>query len=187
MSPRRRIEADEPPLLVAREFPPPCWQRISRPSVRFAVAGLVMTQAIVACALMLIAHESQRRDTMRDVAVLGDVSAFMTLFTSPDPYHANDYVDQVLARTTGEFATEFEAKANQAVAQVVQSQPATGSVLGAGVQRWNDDGSVNVLIATNVNSTTQDGKETFDVAYRWLVTAAKEGDQWKISNLTPVI
>jgi Mce-associated membrane protein len=110
----------------------------------------------------------------------------MTQFTSLDPFHANDYVDRVLARSTGEFAKQYEEKANLSLLQVAKGEPTTGTVLDAGVERWNDDGSANVLVATDVSVKSPDGKQV-DAAYRWLVTAEKEGEQWKISSLLQVI
>jgi Mce-associated membrane protein len=71
--------------------------------------------------------------------------------------------------------------------QVARSEPSTGEVLDAGVQRGNDDGSVDVLVATKVTSKTPDGKSTIESGSRWIATTIKEGQQWKISNLVQVI
>ena len=56
----------------------------------------------------------------------------------------------------------------------------------AGVQRWNDDGSADVLVATKTLNKTPDGK-TIESGGRWVVTAQKEGQLWKISQLIQVI
>lgn len=153
----------------------------------FTVAGLVMAEAITACTLVLVFHESHRRTAIKDVAVLSYVRSFMTSFTSPDPYHANEYVDRVLAQATGEFEEQYRDRANEALVRVATAEPTQGTILDAGVQRWNDDGSANVLVATDVSAKSPDGKQTVDFAYRWLVTAKQEGDQWKISRLVQVI
>ncbi|PRC44973.1 mammalian cell entry protein, partial [Mycobacterium sp. ITM-2017-0098] len=78
-------------------------------------------------------------------------------------------------------------KLNEILIQVARSEPSTGEVLAAGVQRWNDDGSAEVLIATKVTSPTPDGKSMMESGSRWLATTIKEGQQWKISNLIQVI
>jgi Mce-associated membrane protein len=54
------------------------------------------------------------------------------------------------------------------------------------VQRWNDDGSADVLVATKVSNKTPDGK-TIESGDRWVVAAKKEGQLWKISQLIQVI
>ncbi|MGH3554766.1 MAG: mammalian cell entry protein, partial [Mycobacterium sp.] len=98
MSPRRKVQPGEAPLFVEQAVAPPRQWRLP---VMFTVAGLVMTEAIAACTLVLISHESQHRAAMKDVTVRDAVSSFMTEFTSLDPFHANDYVDRVLAHATG--------------------------------------------------------------------------------------
>ena len=59
-------------------------------------------------------------------------------------------------------------------------------MLDAGVERWNDDGSANVVVATQITTTMPDGKMT-ERGNRWVATAIQEGEQWKISNLLEVI
>ncbi|UQX10883.1 mammalian cell entry protein [Candidatus Mycobacterium methanotrophicum] len=184
MSPRRKVQPGEAPLFVERAVAP---RREWRLPLRFTVAAVVMAEAITACALVLISHESQRRAAMKDRTVIADVRSFMTEFTSPDPFHANKYVDRVLAHATGEFAKQYQQRANLVLLAVARGEPTTGTVLDAGVERWNDDGSANVLVASQVSSKSPDGKKTVDVASRWLVTAQKEGDQWKISSLVQVV
>lgn len=187
MSPRRRVQPDETPLFAAKTVARARPWRLQRLPVMFVVAGLVIAEAITAAALTLISHEAHRRAAMRDVAVLGEVRSFMTFFTSPDPFHVNDYVDGVLAHATGEFAKQYQDNANWILLQVARQEPGTGRVLDAGVERWNDDGSADVLVATDVTTASADGKNSVDIAYRWVVTAKQEGDQWKISNLAQVI
>ena len=111
----------------------------------------------------------------------------MTMYTSLDPFNANAYADRVLAEGTGEFEANFRERLNEILIQVAQAEPTTGTVLEAGVQRWNDDGSVDVLVATKVTSTTPDGKTTFESGSRWVATTTREGEQWKIKNLIQVI
>lgn len=184
MSPRRKVQPDDAPLFVGQAVAP---ARDWRLPARFTVAGLIIAEAIAACTLVLISHESQRRAAMKDVTVLSAVSSFVTVFTSPDPFNANDYVERVLSYATGEFAKQFGEKANLALLAVARGQPTTGTVLDAGVERWNDDGSANVLVVAEVTGKSPDGEQSFDTASRWLVTAQKEGDRWKISSLIQVV
>jgi Mce-associated membrane protein len=210
MSPRRKIQSDERPLLIThpasrprglalrlREGPRPqalvsrlrAGLRSRQWTLPLAttVAALVMVGAISACALMLISHESHRRVATKEAAALTYVSSFMTQFTSVDPFHANDYVDRVLAQATGDFAKQYQDKENEILVQVAKQEPTKGTVLDAGVERWTDDGSANVLVAVDVTSKSPDGKQVFENASRWVATATQEGNQWKISNLVQVI
>jgi Mce-associated membrane protein len=184
MSPRRKFEAGEEPLLVARQVPP-------RPSpvlpLAATLAGVLMAAAVTVSTLVLISHESRERAASKDREALSYVSGFMTEFTSIDPFHANDYVERVLAQATGDFAKQYHEKQNEILLQIARAEPATGTVLGAGVERWNDDGSVNVIVATAVTSKSPDEKQVVENTNRWSATATQEGKQWKISNLQQVI
>jgi len=182
VSPRRLIGPAERPLFVERDVPP---------SRMFAVVAslalLLAVAAVTVCTLVLISHETHRRAALRDVEVLSDVQSFMTVFTSPDPFHANDYVDNVMAHATGDFAKEYWEQANKILVAIARSEPTTGTVVGVGIQRWNDDGSANVLVAVENSGKSADGEQDVSVASRWLLTAQREGDQWKISHLNQVL
>ena len=111
----------------------------------------------------------------------------MTDFTSPDPFHANDYVDRILARATGDFAEQYRKNENEVIIGIARSEPTVGTVLEAGVSRRNDDGSVDVLVITKLTSKSPDGTLQAERANRWVVTTRQEGDRWMISSLTPMI
>jgi Mce-associated membrane protein len=184
VSPRRKIDPATDDLLV--ESP----ARGPRPRWGFAViaalAALLISGAIATSSVMMLAHEARHREAIHEADVLGYVRAFMTGYTSPDPYHANDYTDRVMGQATGDFAKSFKEKKNEIAVRVAMSQPTQGAVLDAGVEKWNSDGSAIVLVATKI-TTTPDGKTPVENANRWLLTVIKEGQQWKISQLMQVI
>jgi Mce-associated membrane protein len=184
VSPRKRFQPGDAPLLVGQPVPGP--QPRGLP-LAAAAAALVTAAAIAACSLMLVSHEHHERTASRDRAVLGYVTGFMTQFTSIDPFHANDYVTRILAQATGDFAKQYKENANSILLQVARAEPATGTVLDAGVERWNDDGSASVMVATAVTSKSPDEKQVIENTNRWTATATQEGNQWKISNLAQVI
>ncbi|MBV8861969.1 MAG: mammalian cell entry protein [Mycobacterium sp.] len=200
MSPRRRIQPDEEPLLAPTSAP---WSRLSlrrklarqwwKPSRNWALpaaaaAATVLTAgAIATSSLVLVDQRSHHQAAMKEVDVLGFVQSFMTGFTTLDPFHANAYVDRILADATGDFAKQYRDKENDILVQIAQAEPTKGTALAAGVERWNDDGSANVMVATEVTFKSPDGKQTLDNTNRWVVTAQREGSQWKISSLQQVI
>lgn len=174
MSPRRRFVPGERPLLVAR---PVDGER----------RWLLPLAAITVCTLMLGSHQSRARAASKDREVLSYVTGFMTQFTSIDPFHANDYVNRVLAEATGDFAKQYQKNANEILLQIARAEPATGNVLDAGLERWNDDGSANVMVATAITTKSPDEKQVVQNTNRWAATATQEGNQWKISSLQQVI
>jgi Mce-associated membrane protein len=183
VSPRRRVE-EKAPEQFSRRAP-----HRGRPVglvVLMASAVVVLIAALTAGTLLLITHEQHRTEAVRNVAVISYVRGFMTQYTSPDPMRANDYADAVLDQATGQLAQDYQQRINEIVVQVARAEPTTGTVLDAGVERWNDDGSADVLVATKTVTTFPDGR-TFEDGSRWVATAIQEGDQWKISNLLQVI
>ena len=190
MSPRRRFaegDVDEAAVDVDYFRPTPKQPRRWGLSLVSIAAAVVVAAAIAASTFMLVKHQDDRSDALHDAAALGYTTEFMVMYTSLDPFHANDYADRIAAQATGEFAKNFNEKLNEILIQVARSEPSTGAVLAAGVQRWNDDGSAEVLIATKVTSSMPDGKTTLESGSRWVATTIKEGQQWKISNLIQVI
>ena len=182
MSPRRRIEPGSLELLRVPERPP---RRRGLPVVA-AVSGVLLAGAIAASTFVLVNHESYRRAEVRDASVLTFVSSFVTEFTSLDPLNANDYTDRLLAQGTGEFARVYRENLNALLIQIARSEPSRGAVEALGIERWNDDGSADVVVAAKTTSKTPDGK-TVESGSRWVVTAIKEGQLWKISRMTQVI
>jgi Mce-associated membrane protein len=183
MSPRRKFQPGEESLLVPQPLPARRWEL----PIVTTIATLVMVAAITLSTLMLVSHQSRDRAADRETEAVNYVKWFMVGFTSIDPFQANDYIDRMLGQATGDFHKEFEDQANEILLQVARAERATGTILDAGVERWNDDGSVTVLVATDVTSKSPDGKQVFENTNRWSATAKQEGNQWKISNLQKVI
>lgn len=154
------------------------------------VAGFglgVAVLAIALCGTVLASHEKQRQIGITEADALGYVRSFMTEFTSPDPAHAQDYTERIMNQATDGFAEEYQKNRDEIVKQVASAAPTVGTVLDAGVSRLNDDGSVEALVVTKFGASAPDGKLLMERSNRWVVTAKREGGQWKISNLTPTV
>jgi Mce-associated membrane protein len=182
VSPRRKVEPGSQELF---RLPEPKPRRWVLPLVA-GLAAVAIIAALTVSTLLLVKRETQRHNTVRDVAVLSFVRGFVTQYTSIDPFHANDYADKVLAQGTGQFAKLYQDKMNEVVIQVARAEPTTGTVQDVGIERWNSDGSADVLVAATTKTRMPDGK-TIESGSRWVATATKEGAQWKISNLLQVI
>jgi Mce-associated membrane protein len=181
MSPRRRIEPDDPALRMPLVRPP---NRLF--SVVAPLAAATLVAALVVSAVVFVNAATASRTTIRTAAVLDFVRSFITLYTSPDPFNANAYADRVLALGTGKFAKLYSDRLTQVAIQVAQAEPGVGTVEEIGIERWNPDGSVNVIAVARMTTKMPDGKK-IDSASRWEVTAVKEGDQWKVSDLIQVL
>jgi Mce-associated membrane protein len=186
MSPRRKVGDADRDFFSVQARPPKQPLRWGLP-VTASLAFVLAAVAIAGSIFMLVGHESFDRMEKKDAGALFYVRGFMTAYTSLDPFHANDYADRILAQGTGDFAKSFKEKMNEIVVQVARAEPTTGTVVEAGVQRWNDNGSADVLVATTIKSTSPDGKTPIESGSRWVVTTIEEGRQWKISQLIQVI
>ena len=186
MSPRRKIDAAERFIdgdyFKAVTAAP---RRVALVVIACITTVLVLT-AIGASTYLLVQHEKDVASQAKSADVLGYVEEFMKGFTAVDPFHANAYVERMTGQATGEFAKEFKDRKDQILLQVARAQPAEGTVEAAGVARWNEDGSADVLIAMKLTTTTPDGNSTVESGSRWVVTATQEGQQWKISRMNPV-
>ena len=184
MSPRRKVDPAAASLLAEVTPKPPLhWRFI----IVVTLASMLIAGAIATSTLILISHESHHKAAIEDVAVLGYVRSFMTEYASLDPFHANEYADRILAQGTGDFAKSFKDRENQILVAVARAEPTTATVLDAGVEKWNEDGSANVLVALKIVTESPEGKTANEGGSRWMATAIKEGQQWKISQLKQVL
>lgn len=181
MSPRRRYDPDTRAFRLPDQPP--------RNRVLAAVAamvGTVMAVCLTVAALVFVKHETAHQAQIRDADVIGFVKSFVTNYTSPDPFNANAYADSVLANGTGRFAEDFQKSINAVVIQVARAERGFGAVQELGIERWNSDGSADVVAVAMMTTKLPDGTSV-ESSSRWVVTAAKEGEQWKVSNLIQVI
>ncbi len=182
MSPRRRIETGQPSALRM-----PVQRPRSRPlSLAAPLAAVALVAALALSAFVFTTSLTASRTNIRNAAVIDFVRSFVTQYTSPDPFNANAYADKVLSLGTGNFAKLYSDKMNQVVIQVAQAEPGVGTVQEIGIERWNPDDSVNVIAVANMTTKMPDGRKV-ESPSRWEVTAVKEGDQWKVSDLIQVL
>lgn len=182
MSPRRRIEGSGAAVLRMPEKRP----RNKALSIAVPLGTLCMVAALCVSAFVFVTSMSAQRAAVRNAAVIDFVRSFITQYTSPDPFNANAYADRILALGTGNFASLYSDKMNQVVVQVAQAEPGVGTVQEIGIERWNSKDSANVIAVANMTTKLPDGTK-IDSASRWEVTAVKEGDQWKVSDLIQVL
>lgn len=182
MSPRRRFDDGDWSSLRMPE-PRPSHRRLRAVA---SLAAVAMLGALSVSAFVFTKSITQQRAAVRNAAVIDFVRSFVTQYTSPDPFHANAYADKILALGTGNFAKLYSDKMTEVVIQVAQAEPGVGTVQEIGIERWNPDDSANVIAVSNMTTTMPDGKK-IDSGSRWEITAVKEGDQWRVSDLIQVL
>lgn len=184
MSLRIKLTSEDKPSFGAE---PPGPRRRWGLAVSIVVATLAASAAIAVCGLSLHTHETHCHDDIAQSQALGYVKSFMTEFTSPDPFHANDYADRILGQATGEFAGYYRRHQNEILVGIARSEPTTGTILDAGISRRNGDGSFDVMLVTKLTAKSTDGALQLERTSRWVVTTRREGERWKISDVNPLM
>ena len=187
MSPRRKITPTEHAAAATVANRPGGWRSRSAEVLGALLVVLVVFSGMGAATVVAMNHRTVEHRAENDQRALSYVRWFLVEFTTLDPFHANDYVLRIQAQASGDFAKKFTEHQNEIALQVARAERTTGSILDAGVERWNDDGSVTVLVVTLVTSKSPDEKQVYENANRWTATAKQEGNQWKISALEQVI
>ena len=184
MSPRRKIDPAAGGLLPEPAPKPP---RQWRFAVVATLASLVVIGAIAASALILVSHESHRREAIRDVAVLGYVRSFMTEYTSLDPFHANDYADRILAQGTGDFGDQYR-KYSDAIAPVNKQAKVSNStqVVATAVESLTG-ADATALVYTNTSNSTPQSKDMPSLSYlSYRLDMQRHGSRWLITKMTTI-
>jgi predicted membrane metal-binding protein len=169
--------------------PAPRWQKAL--AAALAVLAVALLVLVVIKRNNLVPTKSERAATAlankRDAA-LSAGRQFAVTFFSPDYKKVDDYNNQVMALTTGDFNKDFAGKRGElkSVLGQVQSQ-ATGKILTAGVSRVSGD-TVEVLLVVDqdVKNKASKGKVVTN-RYRVQLTLQQTPKGWLVNALAPVV
>ncbi|KDF00089.1 membrane protein [Mycolicibacterium aromaticivorans JS19b1 = JCM 16368] len=158
-------------------------RRLAVVSVGLAIAGLlVATGGFFA----LRSHEKSAAAARAETVALAAAKDCVTATQAPDATAMAASQQKIIECSTGDFAAQASLYSGLLVdayqAAKVQVQV---SNMRAAVERHNDDGSMDVLVAVRVkvsNSAAQDQEQ----GYRLRVKMAPEGGTYKIANLDQV-
>ncbi|EGD55745.1 hypothetical protein [Gordonia neofelifaecis] len=154
--------------------------------VVFGVTVAVLLAVIAVLAYLLLTDDSAEAD--REAAATASEYATTVLTYSAGKY--SDLDKRIREISTPEFADEYIKSSQQARAGNDEAQASgTARVVEAGVISRSDDEAV-VLVAMNQNvksplapATAKDG---VDYESRIRITLTRDGDSWKLSELTVV-
>ena len=95
--------------------------------------------------------------------------------------------DEIDGDAGGEMGVErIDARRGERRREPQRARRGEGSGRKRAVPLSDDDGSADVIAVSLMTTKMPDGK-TLDSGNRWVVTATREGEQWKVSNLLQVI
>jgi Mce-associated membrane protein len=94
---------------------------------------------------------------------------------------------RILDGATGEWKTEFESTKTDFIDTIAQSKTeSTGEILGAGIERANDDGTTSVMVAAVTKVTNAAGAKDEPRTWRLRVQVGKDGDLYKLAKIEVV-
>ncbi|AII03252.1 MULTISPECIES: hypothetical protein [Rhodococcus] len=181
---------DMSPAAEGKEEAPGNTRTCKRP--RRAVAGVVVSAvAVVALASTSVglSHSHAARDAPADhdlELLQGTRQAVMNLIT-PSAADPAGSAQRILDGATGEWKTEFESTKTEFIDTIAQSKTeSTGEILGAGIERANDDGTTSVMVAAVTKVTNAAGAKDEPRTWRLRVQVGKDGDLYKLAKIEVV-
>ncbi|MCV7053665.1 hypothetical protein [Mycolicibacterium gilvum] len=151
-----------------------------------AVLLLLAGGAVAAGVLSMRANERAAEVARSDEAALQAAKDCVAATQAPDTAAMTAAQSKILECSTGEFGVQA-GLFSSIVAEAYQAANATVAVddLRAAVERHNEDGTVNVLVAVRVRITNAEAADQ-RVGYRLRATMAWDEGQYRISSLDQV-
>ena len=164
----------------------------ARKRPRWPVVGAVLSAvAVVALAVTSVglarSHDDRQAVADHDLELLqGTRQAVMNLIT-PSAADPAGSAQRILDGATGEWKTEFESTRTEFIDTIAQSKTeSTGEILGAGIERANDDGTTSVMVAAVTKVTNAAGAKDEPRTWRLRVQVGKDGDLYKLAKIEVV-
>ncbi|MDP3713811.1 MAG: hypothetical protein Q8R60_15150 [Mycobacteriales bacterium] len=149
-----------------------------------AVLALVAGTAVGLLHLRRADHEQESRD-----AALSAARRAATAFTSYDKADLDASFAAVLTLATPRFREQFTEAGEQLRPLIASKQAsAKGTVLAAGMERWEDDAArASVLVAADAVVTNVDFPKGASQRFRLRVELRRLDDRWLVDAITPVV
>ena len=131
-------------------------------------------------------NEKAAENARSDAAALQEAKECVTATQAPDTAAMTAAQSKILECSTGEFGVQA-GLFSSVIAEAYSAANATVAVddLRAAVERHNDDGSVNVLVAVRVRISNAEAADQ-QVGYRLRATMAFDEGQYRIARLDQV-
>lgn len=159
------------------------WVRIGAVTVAVVAVVVVAIGALVVTGLMVVAHQKVVARQERQAELVAAARQGVIALLSIDYNRAKADVQHVIDLSTGTFKDDFTRGADDFVKTAEQSKAVTvGTVKSAALEKENGDTGV-VLLAASSTVTNANGAHQDPRAWRMSVTVARDGAQYKMSNV----
>ena len=132
-------------------------------------------------------HAARQAAADQDLELLqGTRQAVINLIT-PSAADPAGSAQRILDGATGEWKTEFESTKTEFIDTIAQSKTeSTGEILGAGIERANDDGTTSVMVSAVTKVTNAAGAKDEPRTWRLRVQVGNDGDLYKLAKIEVV-
>ncbi|KDF01360.1 hypothetical protein Y900_021070 [Mycolicibacterium aromaticivorans JS19b1 = JCM 16368] len=159
------------------------WARIGAVTVAVAVVVILAIASMVVTGLMLVAHQKVVAQRAHQAELVAAARKGVIALLSIDYNRAKADVQQVIDLSTGTFKNDFTRGADDFVKTAEQSKAVTvGTVKSAALEKESGDTGL-VLLAASSTVTNANGAHQDPRAWRMSVTVARDGAQYKMSNV----
>ncbi|KAA0107618.1 hypothetical protein CIW47_18070 [Mycolicibacterium sp. P1-5] len=159
------------------------WARIGAVTVAVVATVIVAIGSLVVTGLMVVSHEKVTAQKQHQAELVEAARRGVIALLSIDYNRAKTDVQHVIDLSTGTFKDDFTRGADDFVKTAEQSKAVTvGTVKSAALEKENGDTGV-VLLAASSTVTNSSGAHQDPRAWRMSVTVARDGAQYKMSNV----
>ncbi|WP_431236791.1 hypothetical protein ACQ86B_17925 [Mycolicibacterium aichiense] len=159
------------------------WARIGAVTVAVAVVVILAIASMAVTGLMLVAHQKVVAQRAHQAELVAAAREGVIALLSIDYNRAKADVQHVIDLSTGTFKDDFTRGADDFVKTAEQSKAVTvGTVKSAALEKESGDTGV-VLLAASSTVTNANGAHQDPRAWRMSVTVARDGAQYKMSNV----
>lgn len=159
------------------------WARIGAVTVAVVVVVVVAIAALVVTGLMVASHQKVVAQRQHQAELISAARQGVIALLSIDYNRAKADVQHVIDLSTGTFRDDFTRGADDFVKTAEQSKAVTvGTVKSAALEKDTGDTGV-VLLAASSTVTNANGAHQDPRAWRMSVTVARDGAQYKMSNV----
>ncbi|GAA1461053.1 hypothetical protein [Williamsia maris] len=159
-------------------------RRVGRAVRVVSVVGLVVTAALVVATIVLVSvGGGGAAGSDRAAAVLSSARDGITTALTADPARPGEYVESVLAVSTGEFRQRVTASRVDIESSVAsQAFAGTGQVISAGIVGPDPGSSADVLVVAEATNPQLLGGGAGDARIVLLVHMTRADGVWKIER-----
>jgi Mce-associated membrane protein len=154
----------------------------------FVVLVLMAAGLVTGGVLAMNRHTENKGAAQSEQAAMDAAKDCITATNAPDPATMAKSVQKILDCSTGDFGVSAKFMAPMVVeAYQVANAKVEVTTLRAATEKFNDDGTIDVLVAFRFKVPTNPQQQNHETGVRWRATMRFEDGRYKIDKLVQVL